>query len=86
MLLDLLLGFAADAAVAGAQSRRVPKALRIVLTMLIALFMLTVGGFMLLCAVMIDGGIAVRLVCGGLAVLCLGYLAFFIRAVWRKIR
>ena len=50
MLLDLLLGFAADAAVAGAQSRRVPKALRIVLTMLIALFMLTVGGFMLLCA------------------------------------
>ena len=77
MLLDLLLGFAADAAVTGAQSRRVPKVLRIVLAMLIALFMLTLGGFMLLCAVAIDGG---------MAALCLGYLVFFIRAVWRKMR
>ena len=85
MLLDLLLGFAADAVVTGAQSRRVPKVLRIVLSVLIALFM-TLGGFMLLCAVAIDGGIAVRLVCGGLAALCLGYLVFFIRAVWRKMR
>lgn len=86
MLLDLLLGFAADAAVTGAQSRRVPKVLRIVLAVLIALFMLTLGGFMLLCTVAIDGGIAVRLVCGGLAALCLGYLVFFMRAVWRKMR
>ena len=53
---------------------------------LIALFMLTLGVFMLLCAIAINGGIAVRLVCGGLAALCLGYLVFFISRVWLSMR
>ncbi|HIX90559.1 MAG TPA: hypothetical protein H9845_06655 [Candidatus Agathobaculum pullicola] len=86
MILDFLLSLMADGAVAGAQSRHIPKMLRIVLAVLIVLFMLLVGGFMLLCAVAIDGEIEMRLVCGGLAILCLGYLVFFIRGVWRTMR
>ena len=86
MLVDILLGLAADSAAAGAQSRRVPKLLRIILAALIGGFMLTLGGFMLLCAAALDGGIEVRLVCGAIAAVCLGYLVFFIRGVWRAMR
>ncbi len=86
MIVDFLLSLLAGGAVTGAQSRSVPKSLRIVLAALIALFMLTLGGFMLLCAIEINGGIAVRLVCGGLAALCLSYLVFFIRGVWLRMR
>lgn len=86
MILDFLLSLMAGGAVSGAQSRRIPKVLRIVLAVPIMLLMLLVGGFMLLCAVAIDGGIGMRLVCGGLAILCLGYLVFFIRGVWRTMR
>ena len=82
MLLDFLLSLMAGGAVTGAQSRCVPKPLRIAL----AAFMLTLGVFMLLCAIAINGGIAVRLVCGGLAALCLGYLVFFISRVWLSMR
>ena len=45
-----------------------------------------VGGFMLLCAVAMDAGLDLRLVCGALAAGCLGYLVFFIRKVWRAMR
>lgn len=86
MIVDFLLSLLAGGAVIGAQSRSVPKSLRIVLAALIALFMLTLGGFMLLCAIGINGGIAVRLVCGGLAALCLSYLVLFIRGVWLRMR
>lgn len=86
MLLDFLLSLMAGGAVTGAQSRCVPKPLRIALAALLTLFLLTLGGFMLLCAIAINGGIAVRLVCGGLAALCFGYLVFFIRGVWIRMR
>lgn len=86
MLLDFLLSLMAGGAVTGAQSQCVPKPLRIALAALITLFLLTLGGFMLLCAIAINGGIAVRLVCGGLAALCLVYLMFFIRGVWIRMR
>lgn len=86
MLIDFLLSLLANSAAAGAQSRRVPKPLRIALAALFSLFLLMLGGFMLLCAVGINGGIAVRLVCEGLGALCLGYLAFFLRGVRRAMR
>ena len=86
MLLDFLLSLMAGGAVTGAQSRCVPKPLRIALAALIVLFLMALGGFMLLCAIAINGGIAVRLVCGGLAALCLSYVVFFIRGVWRAMR
>lgn len=86
MLLDFLLSLMAGGAVTGAQSRCVPKPLRIALAAVITLFMLTLGVFMLLCAIAINSGIAVRLVCGGLAALCLGFLVFFIRRVWLSMR
>lgn len=86
MLLDFLLSLMAGGAVTGAQSRCVPKPLRIALAAVITLFMLTLGVFMLLCAIAINGGIAVRLVCGGLAALCLGYLVLFISRVWLSMR
>lgn len=84
-MLDFLLSLLAGGAVAGAQSRRVPKPLRIALAALISLFLLTLGGFMMLCAIGING-IAVRLVCGGLAALCLGYLVYFVSWVWLSMR
>lgn len=86
MLLDFLLSLMAGGAVTGAQSRCVPKPLRIALAAVITLFMLTLGVFMLLCAIAINSGIAVRLVCGGLAALCLGFLVFFISRVWLSMR
>ena len=86
MMLNFLLSLMAGGAVTGAQSRCVPKPLRIVLAAVIVLFLLTLGGFILLCAIAINGGIAVRLVCGGLAALCFGYLAFFVRGVWLRMR
>lgn len=86
MLVDILLSLVADGMVSGAQSRRVPKVLRILLAVIITVFMFSVGGFMLLGAVAIDGGIGPRLVCGGITALCWGYLAFFIRGVWRAMR
>lgn len=86
MLIDFLLSLLAGGVVTGAQSRCVPKPLRIALAVLITLFMLTVGGFMLVCSIGINGSVAVRLVCGGLAALCFGYLVFFIRRVWFRMR
>ena len=86
MIVDFLLSLLAGGAVTGAQSRCVPKPLRIALAAVITLFLLTLGGFMLLCAIAINGGVAVRLVCGGLAALCLGYLVFFICGVWLRMR
>lgn len=86
MFVDILLSLVADGMVSGAQSRRVPKVLRILLAVVITAFLFSLGGFMLLCAVAIDGGAGVRLVCGGITALCWGYLVFFIRGVWRAMR
>lgn len=86
MIVDFLLSLIADGAVAGAQSRRVPKPLRVIFAVLITLFLCAVGGFMLLCAVAMDARLDLRLVCGALAAGCLGYLVFFIRKVWRAMR
>lgn len=86
MLVDILLSLVADGMVSGAQSRRIPKVLRILLAVIITVFFFSLGGFMLLGAVTIGGGIGPRLVCGGIAALCWGYLVFFIRGVWRAMR
>lgn len=84
-MLDMLLSLIAEGAVSGAQSKRLPKALRLVLALLVSAFFLGLGGLMALGAAAMNGP-APRLVCLALAAMCFGYWAFFLRSVWKRMR
>ncbi|MDO5142627.1 MAG: hypothetical protein Q4D31_06380 [Eubacteriales bacterium] len=81
-LFDVLLCGAAH----GARAPRVPKPLGIALAVLVSAVLLCAGGVMLFCAVCLHEGLAVRLLCLAIALLCWGYWAYFAAAVRKRMR
>lgn len=79
--MDILLQLVIEGSVEGAQSIKLPFPLRVLLMLLVVVVFGGLTVFMLL-GVFAGNGLALRLICLGVAAGCAAYLAVFLRRVW----
>lgn len=83
MFMDILLQLVIEGSVKGAQSIKLPCPLRIVLMLLVVMVFGGLTVFMML-GVFVGDGLALRLICLGVAAGCAVYLAVFLRRMWKS--
>lgn len=84
--MDLILSLIVDGSAEGAQSAKLPLALRILLAAVVIVFFGGAAALLLACGLLVQAGAAVRLLCLALGAACAVYLALFLRRLARGLR